>query len=273
MKMALAVLGDPIAHSLSPVMHEAAFAHLEMDAGYLPLRVEKENLPEALEGLKALNFTGVNVTIPHKVAVMELLDEVDERARKIGAVNTIRQEGGRLYGTNTDGEGWYRSLVQDYGKEPRGEDVLLIGAGGAARAAAHTLREKGCGRLVIANRTPEKAALLAEETNAEVMTLEEAASSLDQFQLLVQSTAAGMSPGIDVRPIDTTGLHPGIFVSDMIYNPWKTALLQDAEKAGCRFQNGLGMFVHQGAAAFEFWFGRTAPAEIMENAVKNALRT
>ncbi|CAM3794052.1 shikimate dehydrogenase [Alkalicoccus chagannorensis] len=263
------VIGDPVHHSLSPLMHQAAYEACGLTAYYVPLHVKPDKLKEAIAGLRAMQFHGANVTIPHKEAVIPLLDAIDTEAEKIGAVNTIINEDGILTGYNTDGTGYLRSLLS-IRPHVLDEEILLLGAGGAARAAAITLTNRGAS-VTIANRTVEKAEKLAAECGAAFMSLQEAEERQKEYPVIINSTSIGMYPDIDQRPLRLEADLDGCLVSDMIYNPWETKLLHEAEQAGAQTLNGFGMFIQQGADAFERWTGDDAPVQAMERAVREQL--
>ncbi len=264
------VFGDPVEHSLSPPMHNAAFAALGLDWVYVPFHVKRDALGAAVRGIAALGMAGVNVTVPHKVAVLEHLDEIDEEARLIGAVNTIVNRSGRLVGYNTDGRGFLRSLERQGGAGPRGASVVVVGAGGAAQAIACSLALHGAARVTIANRSPEKAAALARRiggyTRAEGISLDpdELAPRLAGADILVHTTPVGMYPHHDVPPaVPPELLSPGTLVCDIVYTPRETSLIAAARARGCQVVTGEGMLAYQGAIAFELWTGRQAPEDVM----------
>jgi shikimate dehydrogenase len=269
------ILGHPVAQSLSPAMHNAAFRALSLDAVYVPFPVAPEGLRAAVAGLAAAGVRGFNVTVPHKQAILPLLSEVLPEARAIGAVNTVRAEQGRLCGTNTDGEGFLHSLEHDLGFDPAGRSVLLLGAGGAARAIAFALAGAGVGRLAIANRTVARARALADECRAHFPALAVEALELGQApgrapHLLVNSTSVGM--GDDRAPLELGPVGVREAVLDIVYHPPRTPLLAAAKALGLRSANGLGMLLYQGVAAFRFWTGREPPVDIMREALQSALR-
>lgn len=267
----LGVMGDPIAHSKSPQMHGAALQALGITGAYVPLHIASERLGDAISAIRTLGFRGVNVTIPHKVAVMEFLDQLDESAASIGAVNTIVNDGGRLTGYNTDGIGYVRSLKAEAAPELQDTRILVLGAGGAARGIIHSLLKERPAELIVANRTPDKAVQLAEEWSTlgpiRGIGLEEAPSFIEGTDLVINTTSIGMHPKVDGTPFSADLLAPGMVVSDLIYNPLETRLLREARERGCTAHGGLGMFVYQGAYALEYWTGRPAPVDAMRQAM------
>jgi shikimate dehydrogenase len=269
------VFGDPVAQSKSPLMLNCAFAAAGLNAVYTAFHVLPERLKDAVEGIRALHLRGVNVTIPHKVKVMDYLDDIDEAARSIGAVNTIVNENGRLVGYNTDGIGYVRSLKEETGVNLKGQRILVIGAGGAARGIVYALAREGAAEIVIANRTQEKAVELAAWTatftEAAGIGLPGISAVIGRMDILINTTQIGMYPKVTEHPLEPELLRPGILVSDIIYNPRITLLLQEAGKRGARIHGGLGMFVHQGAFAFEYWTGLPAPVKVMREALEQAL--
>ncbi len=275
------VMGDPVAHSLSPAMHNAAFAHLGMDWVYLPLPVQRGDLARAMQGLRALQFSGANVTVPHKQDIVPLLDELTPQARLTGAVNTLYWDNKRLVGHNTDGAGLVRSLREDTGFEPRGQAVIMLGAGGSARAAAVELAREGVRRLLILARRREQGEELARLALRAGSQVDVAVRALDEVMspgifagadLLVNTTPVGMVPETSASPLPATrGLGPPLLVYDLVYNPRQTRLLQQARQAGCRVASGLGMLLYQGVLAFQCWTGREAPVEIMRRALEEGL--
>lgn len=275
------VMGDPVGHSLSPAMHNAAFAHLHMDWVYLPLPVRRGDLPRAVAGLRSLQFSGANVTVPHKQDIVPLLDELTPPARLTGAVNTLYWADQRLVGHNTDGAGLVRSLREDAGFEPRGRTVALLGAGGSARAAALELAREGVRSLLILARRRdqgEELARLAREAASGVETeVQEMDGDLSPgdpggADLLINTTPVGMAPETGVSPLSRVEcLRPPLMVYDLVYNPRHTLLLRQARQAGCGVASGLGMLLYQGALAFQCWTGREAPVEIMRRALEEGL--
>jgi shikimate dehydrogenase len=271
-KKLFAVLGDPIGHSMSPIMHNDLFTHYNIDAVYLPFQVKPENLGEAVKGLKAIGAGGFNVTVPHKSAIIPFLDGVDELAMSIGAVNTVVNEDGKLMGYNTDGPGFLKGL-ETYVSSLSEQKILIIGAGGAARAIYFTLAKSRPVAVDIANRTVETAVQLVEEcpfsVPSKAISLGEANKSLDQYDLIIQTTMIGMYPKVTEQPVDLLHIKQQALVCDIIYNPLNTQFLQEAGQKGARIQNGIDMFVYQGALAFEKWTGISPDIQRMrENVLK-----
>ncbi len=280
MTLLAGIFGYPIQHSISPAIHNAAFERLGIDAVYEAWETTPDALAAGVAALRRENYLGANVTVPHKQAVMEYLDEVDDLAARIGAVNTIVNRNGRLGGSNTDALGFINSLQGEAGISVAGLDVVLIGAGGAARAAAYALADDRADALTIANRTVERAVSLADEvrrTGVEVSAFglsdPEFLSACGRADLIVNSTSVGMlhGPAEGESPIPADAISPGCVVYDMVYNPSDTPLLRDAAEMGARCVGGLPMLVYQGAAAWTRWTGREAPVEVMFGAAKRAL--
>ncbi|SDW99288.1 shikimate dehydrogenase [Marininema mesophilum] len=269
------VIGHPIGHSKSPHIWNDAFAKQHIPYIYLPFDVTPTDLGQAVAGLKALGFRGFNVTVPHKVSVMDFLDEVEKEAAEIGAVNTVIIDQGRLIGTNTDGEGYIQSLQSETGIDLRERRIVLLGAGGAARAVGTALAKAGVAHITIANRTLIKAEELASRlrrwTQAEAVLLEHIAVPLKEASLLIQTTSVGMSPHEEACPIDPDYLHQGLTVSDLIYHPRETRLLHEAKLRGAHVHNGLGMLVHQAALAYRRWLGAEPPVQQMVATLERSL--
>lgn len=271
----LGVMGDPIIHSKSPAMHGVALAACGIDGKYVPLHVKANQLEEAIKGIRALGFRGVNVTVPHKVEVMKYLDHLDDGARYIGAVNTIVNDEGRLIGYNTDGIGYIRSLQEEVVPDLSGKSVLVLGSGGAARGIIYALLQQKPRSVVVANRTEQKAKELATDLshlgNIAGCSMDRVKEYIQGIDVVINTTSVGMFPNIEEMPIDPDLIPNGIIVSDLIYNPLKTELLRHAELKGCQIHNGLGMFLYQGAYAFEYWTGCSAPIDFMRKAVMDSL--
>jgi len=257
MKKWFAVIGDPIEHSKSPAMHNVWFEETSIDATYIPIHVSSEQLESAVAGLKTLGASGWNVTIPHKTAIIPYLDELDELAQKMGAVNTVvRTTEGKLKGYNTDGIGFVRSLEEAVGSSHKDKPVLLVGAGGAARGIAFAMWQQGYNHMTIANRTVANAQDIVDEMGMGcAISLKEAEETLADFSIIVQMTSAGLATGNFSMPFSLNRLTKGAIVADIVYNPLMTPFLQAAEEKGATIVTGLGMFVHQGAIAFEHWLG------------------
>ena len=279
----LGVFGDPVAHSLSPEMQTAALRGGEINAQYARFHIRSNELRSALRFLRNLDLVGVNLTVPHKIAGFEQIDEADECASRVGAVNTIRVVNKRLVGSNTDGEGFLRAVRSEFSVDLRDLRVLIIGAGGGTgRAIAWQCALENCERLVLVNRTLEKANALAERLRSffmearvlgpaarlEAVAWEESVvrMQLADIDLIVNATPLGMNPS-DPAPIPGRLIAPHHMVFDCVYGPSKTALLRAAEQAGARSANGISMLVHQGALSFSIWFDRDPPIDAMRKAL------
>jgi len=274
------LIGWPINHSLSPAMHNAAFAELGLDWTYLLIPTQPDQLTQALKKLLVEDFVGSNVTMPHKRAVIPHLDDLSEAARLIGAVNTVHIQDGKFYGENTDAIGFLNAL-QEAGHDPKGMRVAMLGAGGAARAALFSLLQAGVGRVTVINRTVERAAALVDDL-AKIFSAaslsfaprnSETLAALDgQVDLVVNSTSLGMLPRSDTSPWPAEVVIPtGAIFYDIVYYPVQTLFLRRAQEAGQKTVSGVGMVVHQGAAAFEMWTGQQAPLAVMRQTILNGL--
>lgn len=269
------VIGDPIEHSLSPVMHNEAFKQAGIQGSYEKVRVTSDELPSFMNELKESDYAGCNVTIPHKVAVIPLLDEIDQEAERIGAVNTVVNKNGKLIGYNTDGKGFLLGLNEKISRPISEMNILLIGAGGAARSIAHALLKENPKKLFIANRSEERLSLLTEDLNdtcVKPLSLKDAEDELSSFDVLINTTNAGMHPDIESMPIQLAQLKNEAVVCDIVYNPLKTKWLQTAEEKGAVTDNGVSMLVMQGAMAFEKWTGTFPDTKKMKQAVIEQLR-
>ena len=279
----LGVLGDPVAHSLSPQMQNAALKHCKIDMRYARFHIRASELRPALRFLRELDFVGVNVTVPHKIAAFAQIDEADETATRAGSVNTIRLRDRKLFGSNIDGEGFLRGIRSEFSVDVRDLRVMILGAGGGTgRAIAWQCALENCERLVLVNRTYEKAQALAERlrpffagprvlgpaARLEATAWDEAAlrAQLADVDLIVNATPLGMNPS-DPSPIPARLLAPHHMVFDCVYGPSKTSLLRAADEAGARGANGLSMLLHQGALSFSIWFDREAPIDVMRAAL------
>ncbi|MFB3165855.1 shikimate dehydrogenase [Neobacillus sp. 179-C4.2 HS] len=258
MKKLFAVLGYPIGHSMSPIMLNDVLSYYEIDAHYHPFKVSPEELEIAIRGLKAIGISGFNVTIPHKSAIIPFLDSVDDLALSIGAVNTVVNDNGKLVGYNTDGYGFIKGL-EPYISSFSDKKVLVIGAGGAARAIYFTMAKMKPLALDITNRTVIKATELIKacpfESNSRALSLDEAEVQLNEYDVVIQTTMIGMYPNVLETPISLKKLNNQALVCDIVYNPLETQFLKEARQKGATVQNGVEMFVYQGALAFEKWTG------------------
>lgn len=268
------VFGYPVAENPTVVMMEAAFRAEELPWRYLTLEVRPEDLEAGIRGIRAMGFRGLNLTIPHKGAVLAFLDDVAQDARIMGAVNTIYREGDRLLGANTDGKGFLRALRDDAGMEPAGRRFLILGAGGAARAVAVELAMNGAAEVLIANRSEERGraleSLLRDHTDVrtEYLPWDHEIGVPDRIDALVNATSIGLYPNTAAcPPVRWDTVRPGMAVCDVIPNPPRTLFLERAASRGALTLDGLGMLVYQGAIAFRLWTGREAPVEVMKRAL------
>ncbi|RAL25817.1 shikimate dehydrogenase [Thermoflavimicrobium daqui] len=272
---AMGLIGHPVAHSKSPDMMNRACQYLGLPYVYLAYDIDPEKLEQAVNGMKSLKFRGFNVTIPYKVEVINFLDELDDSAKEIGAVNTVVQDAGKWVGHNTDGVGYLRSLVEEIPLKLSEQKVVMLGAGGAARAVGYALATAGVRKISIANRTVQKADQLAKHlsrwTSTEALALSHANQSIQEATLLINTTSIGMHPNTSQAPIPKSWLHENLVVSDLIYHPKETELLQTAKQLGAQVHNGLGMLVHQAAIAFELWLGKAAPIQLMKEVLEASL--
>ncbi len=271
----LGIFGDPVAHSLSPKMQNAAIEAAGINAVYVPFHIRPEQLQDAVEAIRAIGLLGVSVTVPHKEAVMPFLDEIDSGAQLIGAVNTVVNRDGRLIGYNTDGLGLLKSLDQELGFNPHGKKTVLFGAGGAARAAIVALAQSGVSHLVVGNRTAEKAERLVRGfsghfpgTSFSATSLESdlLQSALAETDLLVNTTTIGLhGEAFPVRAIKSLSESASFY--DMVYTSGLTPLQSDAQGRGLNFTDGRGMLAGQGEEAFRLWFGVQPPDKIMHSQI------
>jgi shikimate dehydrogenase len=271
------VIGDPIEHTLSPAMQNAAFEHLKLDWVFLAFRVKANEVENALRGMRGLGIRGLNVTMPHKNAVIAYLDKVDETAKFLGSVNTIVSDNGELHGFSTDGLGAVNALKEN-GVKLSGKKVVLLGAGGAAKAIAFALA-KETRELIILNRTSEKtkeltAALssrFGKKVAGERLTPKITQKHLENADILVNATSVGMHPQADQSLVAPQWLKRSLTVMDIVYNPMETRLAKDAKAAGAHVVSGVEMLIYQGAASFEIWTGHKAPVEVMRKAALSQL--
>ena len=274
------VLGYPVAENPTGVMQEAAFAALNLNWRYLTMEVKPENLADAMRGVRALGMRGINLTIPHKVAVMPLLDDIATDAQIIGAVNTVYREGDRLIGANTDGKGFLRGLRDEAHIDPKGKRVAVLGAGGAARAITFELAFAGASDLTVINRDEERGRQLVnalrKDTSSTVQFIPWSSVYVvpPEIDILVNATSIGLYPDVDALPsLSLDQARSDLFVCDVIPNPLDTRLMQLARSRGLRTLNGLTMLVHQGTIGFELWTGQSAPEAVMKEALRKAFET
>jgi len=272
------VIGDPIEHTLSPIMHNAAFEALKLDFTYVAFRVKRGDVENAIRGVRALGIHGLSVTMPHKIAVMKYLDRVDDFAHVIGSVNTVLNKDGQLFGYNTDGVGALNALRENE-VEPKGKKVVLLGAGGAAKAVAYALAQVA-DELVILNRTAQSAVELANSLGKvlrkTVVSGELSSAALEAHlsdaDVLVNATSVGMKPNIDQIPVPSSLLKSDLALLDIIYDPVETNLAKEAKCVGAKVVSGVEMLIYQGAASFEIWTGLKAPVEVMRKAALKELQ-
>jgi len=274
------VFGYPVAENPTVVMQEAAFRDRGLNWRYLTIEVLPEDLGDAMKGLRAFNMQGINLTIPHKIAVLQYLDGLSPEAELIGAVNTVVRKDDQLIGHNTDGKGFLRSIRDDAGVDPQGKHVTFLGAGGAARAMAVELALAGAEHITIVNRTPrrgqELASVLAEKTpaEAEFVPWEGKYTVPSEAHILVNATSIGLYPKVeDMPPVEMASIHSDLLVCDVIPNPPRTAFLRAAAARGARTLDGLGMLVYQGAIGFEMWTGVPARVPVMRRSLEEVFGT
>jgi len=271
------VFGYPVSENPTGVMQEAAFAALGLNWRYLTVEVRPEGLPDAMRGMRAFGMQGINLTIPHKVAVLPLLDEISPEATMIGAVNTVRRQGQRYSGENTDGKGFLRGLTDEAGVSPKGLKVVILGAGGAARAIAVELALAGARELTIVNRNNDRGQVMVKDiqnragANAHFTPWTGTVSIPPDVDILVNATSIGLYPDTDAMPdVALETARPDLLVCDVVPNPPETRLIQAARARGLKTLTGLAMLVYQGAIAFEMWTGQPAPEAVMKHALQKA---
>jgi shikimate dehydrogenase len=273
------VFGHPVAENPTCVMQEAAFEALGLRWRYLTIDVTPEALPDALCGVRALGMKGINLTIPHKVAVMPLLDEVSADAALIGAVNTVRRDGDRLVGENTDGKGFLRGVREEAGIDPVGKCVAVLGAGGAARAITVELALAGVAELIVVNRSVERGSRLCDDLRQRTAVATDFLPWKDTYRvgpdvdILVNATSIGLYPDVEAMPpVDLQGARADLLVCDVVPNPPETRLIKTARTRGLKTLTGLPMLVYQGAIGFKMWTGHDAPEAAMKTALEQAFR-
>ena len=272
------LIGNPVEHSLSPYMHNAAFSRLNIDAAYLPFLVEKGKLRQAISALKRTGISGFNVTVPFKSECIKYLDRIDPVAKAIGAVNTVVNKDRKLIGYNTDCTGFLRSVKEDLSFSPKGRDIFLLGAGGAARAVAFGLAKSNAKTIMIYDIMPLKVNALITDVKKSFPAVDIIASGFKDMprliqgcRLLVNCTPVGMRSK-DPLPIKAKLLHKGLKVYDIVYTPLKTRLVKTAEGKSIKAVNGINMLLYQGVLAFELWTGRKAPVSLMRKELMDNLK-
>lgn len=271
----VALLGKPLEHSFSPQMHNSTFRSMDLNYYYFPIEVGKDNLSRVMDGIRYMNFAGFNVTKPHKVRVLEELDDIEDLAEKIGAVNTVVNIDGKLKGYNTDGSGFIRSFKDKFATDLNGKKYVILGAGGAGRSIAFNLANNGAEKIVIFDQYLYCSCKVVAELNERVQTCatymefkdKNLKEEINNCDVLINATGVGMYPDVDDIPIAKELLHENLIVSDITYNPLQTKFLEEAEEIGCKTLNGIGMLIHQGAEAFELWTGIDAPTKKMTEVV------
>ena len=271
------VFGFPVAENPTCVMQNAAFEAQGLQWRYLTIEVKPAGLADAVRGLRVMGFQGINLTIPHKVAIMPLLDEISPDAALIGAVNTVRRVGERLIGENTDGKGFLRGVREGVGLEPRGKSIVVLGAGGAARAITVELALAGAAKLIVVNRSVERGQALVDHLNARTQTPAHFSAWTETYRIdptidvWVNATSIGLYPDLESTPdVDLAAARSDLLVCDVIPNPPDTRLLQAARERGMPTLNGLSMLVYQGTLGFEMWTGQPAPEAVMKAALEKA---
>lgn len=268
----LGIIGDPVEHSFSPQMHNYISGLLGKNYVYSAYHVKKENLKAAIEGIRSMNFAGVNVTAPHKVEVMEYLDVLSDKAKLFKSVNTVVNRDGVLYGYTTDADGFYESLKR-VGCDVLGKDILFVGAGGATRPVVSLFAMEGAKSITIANRTREKAEKIAENVMESVGFEVKCDITLNHYDVLINTTPLGMYPNINQKPeVDMSLVNSNSFVADMIYNPEETLFLKEAKKTGAVTVNGLGMLIFQGIIAYELFTGTKLPEDMYERIKRDVFK-
>lgn len=272
------LIGYPLVQSFSPVMQNEAFKQCKLNNIYIPIEVLPENLGAVVKGISKMNFDGFNVTKPYKIDIIKYLDELDEYAELIGAVNTVKICNGLIKGYNTDGTGFLRSLEETASIKVNEKKIFILGSGGAARSIAFTLALNNAKRIYICNRTYKKAESLAEDINkinncAFSVPMEdvEIKRAINDSDILINTTSVGMYPHIDKTPLNINLFNKNLIVCDIVYNPKKTKLLKDAEEKGCKIVPGLPMLIYQGAEAFKIWTNFEAPVNTMFKVAEEGL--
>jgi len=276
----ICLIGDPVEHSISPIIHNEVFRALNLNYVYLAFKVPPENLVDAVKGLRALGVVGFNVTIPHKVSVMRYLDELSPDAEVVGSVNTVVNRGGRLVGYNTDYLG-VMNTFKNLGIRLEGTSVTVLGAGGASRAVVYALVLSGVERVFIVNRTLERAISLVSEFSSKFpnicltpmsLTMENLREAIQKSHLIINTTSVGMYPRTEESLVPSELLRSDLVVMDIVYNPLETKLLRDAKAKDAKIIDGVGMLVYQAAASFKLWVGIDPPLDLMFKVAYSSLR-
>jgi len=273
------LIGNPVEHTVSPFIHNSLFSYLGINGIYLPMKTDETDLVTAVRGLAALGFTGFNVTIPYKEAVCDLLDEADDEVKLLGTANTVKIKDGRLYGYNTDGEGFVTAFKKQTGTDFSGKKICILGAGGTARTLAVKVVQEGAGEVCIINRTMPRADEIAGYINSTLFKgsglrkpvfsaapgTDQARGVLNGSDIIINTTSVGMFPNTDASPVgDDVGYLSKPIVYDVIYNPAETRFLASARMKGCRTYNGAGMLLYQGIKAFEIWMETKVPDDVLQ---------
>lgn len=272
------LIGDPVEKSLSPVIHNYSFKKNNIDGVYLNFKIEKNCINDFINTVRVLNIKGFNVTIPHKTDILEYLDEIDEKAKKLGAVNTVKNENGKLIGYNTDGIGYLRMLEEER-VNVKGSKILIVGAGGAARGIIFSLIEEKPEKILILNRTLSKAENIQNElklleektTKIEIDTLDNKDLDLNEYELIINCTAIGMYPHVDEVPIEIDRLSKEAVITDIIYKPLETKLLKEAKNRGNKVIGGIGMLINQGLLSEEIWTEKNIDSKEIVNYIKEKI--
>ena len=275
----ISLLGYPLKQTFAPQMFNQTFKKLNMDYFYFPIEIENDKLEAVVNGIRCMNYAGFNVTKPNKIKILDYLDELDELADKIGSVNVVVIKGGKLKGYNTDGIGFVQALLDETGMDLGQNTFFIFGAGGASRALSATLAHQGVKRLYIIDKIDQASTSLVDDINrkirecAEFIAFDNAPvrQLLLKSNVLVNASGVGMYPHLENTPVDKKFLYKDLFVYDITYNPLKTRLLLDAEEAGCKTMNGIGMVINQGIKGFALMTGKPEPTEIMKAAMYNII--
>ncbi len=275
----LCIIGNPIEHSMSVTMHNAAIQKLGLDYLYVAFNVLPKDLLSAINGLRSLNIKGASVTIPHKISAMKYLDKIEPMAENIGAINTIKNENGILIGRNTDGEGFLKS-IDEFGYNLKNKNIVIFGAGGAARACSFYLAKK-VAKITIINRSDAGMNDLISKLKSKyeipikgisLSKFEDIKKEIETSDMLVNTTPVGMYPNVDESPVKQSWLHPNLFVADIVYSPIQTKLLQEASSIGCKVLSGVDMLINQGIIAFKWWTGVSPDKKLMKQVVLDELK-